>query len=103
MSMSVYTADLLVDDEIRHIARTAGRLQASSEIPQAQIEQLYRFLGAMITQAKKNDKSFMTSIHMQQTLMQQIREINAAVARETVTQGLLGASQFGLVVTQQQP
>ena len=102
MSMSVYTADLLVDDEIRHIARTAGRLQASSEIPQAQITQLYRFLGAMIAQAKENNKSFMTSIQMQQTLMQQIREINSAVARETVSQGLLGASQFGLVVTQRQ-
>ncbi|MGC8518951.1 MAG: conjugal transfer protein TraH [Steroidobacteraceae bacterium] len=101
-SMSVYTADLLVDDEIRHIARTAARLKSSSEIQQKQIEQLYKFLGAMVLLAKQNNKSFMTSIEMQQALMQQIREINAAVARETVSQGLLGASQFGLVVTQQQ-
>ncbi|EQD34897.1 pilus assembly protein, partial [mine drainage metagenome] len=41
-SMSVYTADLLVDDEIRHIARVAARLHSSADIPQAQIEQLYR-------------------------------------------------------------
>lgn len=102
MSMSIYTADLLVDDEIRHIARTAGRMHSNSQIKQAQIEQLYKFLGAMITQAKKNDKSFITSIDMQKALMQQIREINAAVARETVSQGLLGASRFGLAVTQQQ-
>ena len=102
MSMSIYTADLLVDDELRHIARAAARMHSSAEIPQVQIEQLYKFLGAMITQAKQNNKSFITSIDMQKALMQQIREINAAVARETVSQGLLGASRFGLAVTQQQ-
>ncbi|MHB1539728.1 MAG: conjugal transfer protein TraH [Steroidobacteraceae bacterium] len=101
MSMSVYTADLLVDDELRHIARVAGRMHSSSEIPQLQIEQLYKFLGAMIMEARQNNKSFFTSIDMQKALMQQIREINAAVARETVSQGLLGASQFGLAVTRQ--
>ena len=102
MSMSIYTADLLVDDQIRHIARTAGRLHGSSEIKQTQIQQLYQFLGAMIVQARQNDKSFISSIDLQQALMQQIREVNAAVARETVSQGLLGASRFGLVVSQQQ-
>ena len=102
MSMSIYTSDLLVDDELRHIARAAARMHSSAEIPQVQIEQLYKFLGAMITQAKQNNKSFITSIDMQKALMQQIREINAAVARETVSQGLLGASRFGLAVTQQQ-
>lgn len=101
MSMSVYTADLLVDSEFRHIARTAARMHSSSEIPQVQIEQLYKFLGAMIAQAQQNDKSFLTSIDMQQALMQQIRTIDAAVARETVAQGMLGASRFGLAVTQQ--
>jgi len=102
MSMSVYTADLLVDDELQHIARAAGRLHDSSEINQMQIEQLYKFLGSMIAEAKQNNKSFITSIQMQQALMQQIREIDAAVSDETVTQGLLGASRFGLAVTQQQ-
>lgn len=101
MSMSIYTADLLVDDQIRHIARTAGRLRDSSQIPQQQIQQLYQFLGAMIVQAKQNDKSFISSIDIQQALMQQIREVNAAVAQETVSQGLLGATRFGLVVSQQ--
>lgn len=99
MSMSIYTADLLVDEEIRHIARTAARLKDSSEIPQEQVEELYRFLGGMITQARQNDQSFITSINLQQTLMQQIREIDAAVAKETISQGLLGASRFGLAVT----
>ena len=101
MSMSLYTSDLLVDDELRHIARVAGRMRDSSLIPQTQIEQLYRFLGAMTLEAKQNDKSFMDSIQMQQALMQQIREVDAAVARETVSQGLLGASRFGLAVAQQ--
>jgi hypothetical protein len=101
MSMSLYTSDLLVDDELRHIARVAGRMHDSSLIPQVQIEQLYKFLGAMTLEARQNDKSFMDSIQMQQTLMQQIREIDAAVARETVTQGLLGASRFGLAVSRQ--
>ena len=102
MSMSIYTADLLVDDQIRHIARTAGRLHGSSQIHQTQIAQLYKFLGAMIVQARQNDKSFISSIDLQQALMQQIREVNAAVAQETISQGLLGQSRFGLVVSQQQ-
>ena len=103
-SMSLYTANLLMDDEIRHIARVAARIKSGPRVSHKQLEQLYSFLGGMIWQAKKNNESFVTALNMQEALMQQIRQINAAVADETVAQGLLGSTKFGLAVTQpQQP
>jgi hypothetical protein len=96
--MSTYAAQLLTYADLRDTIREAERLDQNVKFSAQDMERVYAFLGGMRASADKAELQIASSITMQQTLMQQIRQINVAMQKEVLSEDLLGPARFSTAV-----
>lgn len=98
--LSTYVAQLLTYADIREAIREAERFDRTARLSDEDLNRFYAFLGGMRATTEKAQVQIAQSLTIQQTLMEQIRQINLAMQREVMTEELVGHARYGTAVTE---